>query len=75
MSQVNDGGNGALKETRMVTIHPEYIEIEGSPWYLVGKVGWEACVMVFFMCSLVKYENNNKTSGLLDPEKKTVSVM
>ena len=34
--------------------------------------GWETCVMVFFACSLVKYENNNKPSSMLELEKKTV---
>ena len=64
------GGNRS-KETWMVTIHQKVVELEGSPWHLVGKVGWEACVMEFFTCS--KHENNNKPSDLLEPEKKIES--
>ena len=39
----------------------------------VGNGGWEGCVIVFFTHSLVNYENNNKPSSLLEPEKETVS--
>ena len=31
MSHVNQVGDGALKETRMVRIHKKFVEIEGSP--------------------------------------------
>ena len=56
MSHINQWGDGASIETRTVTIHQEFVEIEGPPWCFVGNGGWESCVMVFFTCGLVKYE-------------------
>ena len=35
----------------------------------MGVVG----AIVFFACSLEKYENNNKPNSLLEPEKETAS--
>ena len=38
MSHIDQGGVGALKETRTVRIHQEFIEIQGSPGCSLEKV-------------------------------------
>ena len=57
----------------MVEIQNIVVKIEGFACGSVQNGGWETCVMVIFTCSFVKYENNNKPSSLLEPEKEAAS--